>query len=98
MAMTNNGLSKLTEELGELLQEVGKLLQYPEGEHPDGRGDLHVRVQAEMGDVLAAMGYVSESLGLNQQAIETAADAKLALFRKWGLEPLGRGVYTEKGG
>lgn len=92
MAMTNNGLSKLVEELGELLQEAGKLLQYPEGEHPDGRGDLHVRVQAEMGDVLAAMGYVSEKLGLNQASIETHADIKLALFRKWGNEALTTGT------
>lgn len=86
MPMTHNGLSKLIEECGEVLQVAGKLLQYPEGEHPDGKGDLLMRLQHEMGDTVAAMSYVCLRLDISQDAVEDHAAAKFALFRQWASE------------
>lgn len=86
MPMTHNGLSKLIEECGEVLQVAGKLLQYPEGEHPDGKGDLLLRLQAELGDLMAAMGFVVDQLGIDHEAVSVHAVGKLALFHQWASE------------
>ena len=90
MAMTNNGLSKLTEEAGEMLQIVGKLLQYPKLQlttddrllHPDG-SNLRHRLQEEMADVIAAMEFVSNKLQLDTEAIDKRACEKVERFRQW---------------
>ena len=85
--MTNSGLNKLTEEYGEVLQIVGKLLSYPGGRHPDGKGELHDRLTAELGDAIAASTYVAEALGLNKELIEARASKKLKLYYRWAQEP-----------
>jgi len=90
VAMTNNGLSKLTEEAGEMLQIVGKLLQYPKLQlttddrllHPDG-SNLRHRLQEEMADVIAAMEFVSNKLQLDTEAIDKRACEKVERFRQW---------------
>lgn len=99
MAMKHNGLSKLSEESGELhvalgkmQQTIGKMLQYPQLQtavnvtHPDG---THLRecLQNEMGDVMAALDFVRVKLELDQQAIIDRWQRKLALFNGWDLEP-----------
>jgi len=92
VAMTNNGLSKLTEESGELLQIVGKLLQYPKLQlttddrllHPDGTNLRH-RLQEEMADVIAALEFVANKLELDTEAIDKRACRKVELFRQWDM-------------
>lgn len=86
MAMRHNGLAKLAEELGELGQVVGKKLQYPEGPHPDGQGSLVDRLEDEMGDVIAAMQFVTTKLNLEPRRIAERAMIKLAQFKQWDTE------------
>ena len=82
MTMTANGLAKLNEEIGELLQETGKKLAYFQSvAHPDGAGPLNERVQREMADLYAAMDFVAITHRLNQSVIETRRRAKLALYK-----------------
>lgn len=84
MPMTANGLAKLLEELGELAQVAAKKLAYfTIDEHPDGAGPLNERMEAEMGDVAAAMAFVQQQFKLNGTAIENRACIKLALFQQW---------------
>lgn len=83
MAMALDGLAKLTEELGELQQVVGKLLAYPAGEHPDGKGPLHERLVDEIADVHAALVFAQEKLELPVSKIRERAEKKLHLFHFW---------------
>lgn len=88
MTMSNNGLSKLVEECGEVLQIAGKLLAYPDGKHPDGKGNLNERLQDEMADLLAAIQFVCEAKGLDRRwAIHHREAEKLATFRAWHADP-----------
>lgn len=85
--MKHNGLAKLAEECGELLQVTGKLLQYPELQysreaHPDGKIPLD-NIEDEIGDVLAAIEFVSIQLKLNHQKMNNRAIQKIALFEQW---------------
>lgn len=94
MTMTANGLAKLIEELGELSQVCGKkLAYYHTDEHPDGAGSLRERMQAEMGDVFAAISFVMDKLSLDEQAISDRAQRKLALFEKWDADD-SNGTYA----
>lgn len=87
MPMTNHGLNKLVEEYGEVLQVVGKLLAYPGGRHPDGKGELHDRLTAELADGIAASTYVANALGLDTELIERRAGKKLKIYQQWAQEP-----------
>lgn len=79
------GLYKLVEECGEVLQIAGKLGPFPNGSHPDGKGDMKERLEDELADLAAAMHYVSEENGLDAQRISERAQMKLDQFREWGL-------------
>lgn len=90
MTMTNNGLSKLTEEMGEAAQIVGKMLQYPMLQttnvpHPDGTV-LRTRLEEELGYMLAAARFVAAKLQLNLAVIDDRAYTKQQLFNKWDRE------------
>lgn len=88
MPMAAKGLAKLTEEIGELGQVVGKrLAYYTTNEHPDGGEPLDDRMVKEMGDVIAAIAFVTKKFGLSAEAIERRADKKLALFELWDSNP-----------
>lgn len=77
------GISKLTEECGEVLQVCGKLIgARGEIHHWDGT-NLRDRLTEEMGDVLAAVEFVAETNGLEWQTIQARRAKKLALFRTW---------------
>jgi NTP pyrophosphatase (non-canonical NTP hydrolase) len=78
-----NGLSKLIEECGEVLQVAGKIIG-AEGEtlHWDGT-DLRERLTKEMGDLIAAVEYVTVKNELDIAAMRAQADSKLTLFRRW---------------
>jgi NTP pyrophosphatase (non-canonical NTP hydrolase) len=86
--MTTFGAFKVMEEAGELTQALAKMGPFPDGVHPDGGPPLHVRVEDEAADVLAAICYYVETNGLDPQRIDARAQHKLALFRKWGLTAL----------
>ena len=94
MPMNQNGLGKLAEECGEVIQVVGKLIQYPLHQligsfpHPDGTY-LRERLEDELADVLAAISFVIEKLNLRSQTISKRKHEKLELFRKWDKEKEG---------
>lgn len=77
------GISKLIEEAGEVQQVCGKLLgSGGDPAHFDG-SDLRARLVEEMGDLLAALGFVADKCGLDQEAIAARAATKRALFERW---------------
>ena len=92
MVMTLNGLAKLTEEIGELIQVVGKKMAYADGTHPDGKGDLNLRMQEEMGDVIAAIRFVFGKLELDIDAIDAIAEYELTPAVLSGLPQLVRSL------
>lgn len=71
--------------MGELQQVLGKLIPFPEGEHPDGKGNLKSRLEEEMGHVLAAISYMIIFNGLDATAIGYHQGIKLELYKKWTL-------------
>jgi len=92
MVMTLNGLAKLTEEIGELIQVVGKKIAYTDGTHPDGKGDLNSRMQEEMGDVIAAIRFVFGKLELDIDAVNAIAEYELTPAFLNGLPQLVRSL------
>lgn len=83
MPMATDGVAKLIEECGELQQILGKKLAYwNQDMHPDGKS-IKDRIQEEMGDVVAAIRFVAETLQLDTDFINERADAKHALFTEW---------------
>lgn len=86
MPMRENGLAKLIEECGELLQIAGKMVQYPELQHegytphPSGY-NLRGRLEEEIGDVIASVYYVIDELNLSNRAVEKRVEQKLSLFK-----------------
>lgn len=93
MAMSHNGLVKLSEEGAEVIQVAQKMIAYPELQlhgmlnelHPDGT-NLRLRLQEEMGDLYAALKFVSRKLHLDFGAIRSRALGKLETFERWDLE------------
>ena len=79
------GIHKLTEEAGELLQVLGKLNVFPNGDHPDDKGDLIFRLENEIADVQAAIQYLIDTNGLNKHKIGMRRHLKLKKFNQWGL-------------
>ena len=86
MAMSNKGLTKLSEECGELVQAACKKIAYMDRKHPDGKGNMNARIEEEMADVRAACDFVEAKLGLNKKAIQKRRKMKLKRFNKWDAE------------
>ena len=87
MAMPHNGLVKLVEECGELVQIASKKISYHDTDaHPDGKGSMRMRLENEIADVTASVAFVVEKLGLSLDRIETMADHKLRRFEAWDEE------------
>lgn len=77
------GISKLVEEAGELLQVAGKLMgARGQIQHWDGT-NLRERLQDELGDLLAAVGFVIRFCDLDDTVIEKRRVKKRALFEHW---------------
>lgn len=78
------GLSKLAEEAGEVLQVVGKLMGTGgKTNHWDGT-NLADRLSEELADLMAACDFViTETSGLDAEAIRLRRERKLATFREW---------------
>lgn len=84
-----NGLSKLVEECGEVVQIAGKLLgTNGEKVHFDG-SDLKGRLAEELADLQAAITFFLKSNGFDADDFRLRAAAKLTLFRKWNEEQKG---------
>jgi len=79
------GIGKLIEECGEVLQLCGKLILFPDGDHPDGNGDLSVRIEEELADLHAAMRYFILVNNLNTKRISERSDRKMEKFHEWQL-------------
>ena len=82
-----NGLAKLAEECGELVQVIGKVMAYGTGPHPDGTESLKARLEDEIADVQAAMELVRHTHGLDGLLIGHRREQKVVLFRQWHLDP-----------
>lgn len=82
--MSGNGLVKLMEECGELVQICAKKLAYYDtDDHPDGEGSMRTRMTEEMGDVLAAIAFVVRKFEISQDALNARKNKKLELFLEW---------------
>jgi len=81
------GLPKLVEEMGELNAELGRLMAFPVGDHPNGKGDLMVRIKEEIADVLAAITYLFDHnfTEAEQDAFLDRAHMKYKRFMEYGL-------------
>ncbi len=81
--MHSNGLTKLIEECGELVQIAAKCQAFPDVDiHPDGL-PLISRLEEEIGDVLAAASFVIQSHNLNTVKICRRRDLKECQYNKW---------------
>lgn len=78
------GVSKLTEECGEVLQVTGKLMgTQGKVEHWDGEGNLDRRLEAELGDLLAAIEFICQHCPINRETVIARAHQKFELFNEW---------------
>jgi NTP pyrophosphatase (non-canonical NTP hydrolase) len=84
MTMALDGLAKLAEECGELIQVIGKrLAYYSTDEHPDGT-NLRQRMIEELGDVQAAIEFLCEHEDDDfAAAVDARSMQKVGLFRRW---------------
>lgn len=85
MAMSNRGMNKLMEECGELIQVLAKKSAYPEGAHPSRLigNSMDAKIEDEIGDVLAAISFVTKKLKLSDHDIQSRANAKYNVFLDW---------------
>lgn len=81
------GLSKITEESGEVLEVIGKLMATGGGRrHWSGR-DLHVDLMDELADLQAAIDFFMGDCTREERGqFAERRVAKLNLFRKWHWE------------
>lgn len=81
--LEKKGLIKLTEECGELIQIASKKMTCMGVDiHYDG-SSLSMRMEEEIGDVLAAARIVIENFNLNEHKIGCRVDEKYQLFLEW---------------
>lgn len=81
------GLGKLVEECGEACQVAGKLMGTGgDTKHWDGGEDLKIRLEEEVGDILAAISFLIDNNQLNREAIKKRREKKLETFTKWHKE------------
>lgn len=82
--LEKNGLVKLVEECGELIQIAAKkMTRMDSDEHWDGQGKISERLENEIADVIAATYVVIGNFGLDKQRILDRASIKRKLFRQW---------------
>ena len=83
MTEVYKGIGKLIEEMGEVNQILGKLIPFPQGIHPDNKGNLKDRLADELADLEAAIRYIRD---VNQiDARHSRYLQKYTLFWEWGL-------------
>lgn len=96
MPLSHKGLSKLVEETGEVCQVVGKVLAYGLGEHPDGTPSLKERLEDEIGDLDAILGFVARKLDLDEGKIRERSILKRYLFDEWDADPANNAMETPR--
>ena len=79
-----NGLSKLIEECGEVMQVAGKLIA-TDGKtaHWDGKQNLDSRLEEELGDLMGAINFFLRKNNLDLDRINARSMYKVGLFEKW---------------
>ncbi len=82
--MESNGLVKLAEECGELIQAAMKKIARSDGEnvHWDG-SNLKERLEDEIADVIGSCNFVIAAMELDEGKIFKRSLGKLELFRYW---------------
>lgn len=81
-----NGLSKLIEECGEVIQVCGKIIALGGmGRHWDG-SDLKKRLEDEIGDMAAAAEFFTANNHLDEDRIRERFFEKLETFHTWNEE------------
>lgn len=82
--MPFNGLVKLSEECGELLQVAAKKMAYfGTDDHPDGKGSMLRRMEDEISDVMASCLYVMRKFDMDIEYMAERSANKIALYEKW---------------
>lgn len=80
------GLSKLSEEAGEVVQVIGKLMGTGgDPMHWDG-SDLRQRLVEELGDLQAAITFVIAYCDIDPAAVGLRTAQKLTVFDQWHRE------------
>ena len=88
------GLSRLTEESGEVIQVIGKMIGgHGENSHYDGT-DLRDCLTLEIADLLAAISFVVDKNDLNWAWINERRDMKRDTYERWHAE--GRALTGEQ--
>lgn len=82
MGMVSDGLVKLTEECGELIQIAAKNIAYPNLDYPDGT-NVNEGLQDELADVLACIWFVISKKELDGITIANRAYIKLNKYKAW---------------
>lgn len=83
MPLEHQGLVKLSEESGELVQVAMKIIGFGGlGTHWDG-SDLKSRLEDEIADLRAACFIVSKNFGLDEERIADRMQYKKSLFDYW---------------
>lgn len=86
--LEKQGLVKLVEECGELIQIASKKMTRMDSDaHWDNAGSISSRMEDEIADVFAAATIVMENFNLNRERVSERADAKIKLFQTWMTEP-----------
>ena len=79
------GLSKLSEECGEVVQVIGKLMGTQGSVHHWDGTNLRDRLIEEIGDLMAACEFVAAHNHIFSEVI-ARRDAKYHIFSKWHYE------------
>lgn len=82
MKLKYNGLVKLSEECGELIQIAQKKIQFFDREHPV-RDRLIEELHEEVADTLATIEYVIAAMNLDSKFINNRKKNKLAKFKSY---------------
>ncbi len=85
--LEKDGLVKLVEECGELIQIASKkMARMDSDEHWDNAGSIRERMEDEIGDVMAAIRIVATNFGLDTARIMKRRREKEKLFLEWLIE------------
>jgi NTP pyrophosphatase (non-canonical NTP hydrolase) len=86
MTLPFNGLFKLCEECGELVQSAAKLLPYGPTPNLNPRKNLQAKLKSlenEIADLLAVIDQVIIALNLDQQRISARKGSKIKRYSRW---------------
>lgn len=82
--LEKQGLVKLVEECGELIQIAGKkMARMDSDDHWDRSGSLRTRLEDEVADVKAIIQIIQQTMGLDVERIELRQLKKWVLFNEW---------------